>query len=262
MLKVLVAVLPDIEICANSNLVVVIAVLGLQVAWGKFWLWRWEAGSPRPHATIPWELAGALFYVFAEVVIFRSIPYYRGERLVSDLIGWRTMMYVIRRLFTGASHLGQSRRWWAPWLGGWIAAHALGSGYIQHLLSTGKVDAPSADTLHRRLAAFICGTLCVFFALMTPVCVIAVRRYHASLDTFEEIDEMLLRQAARFDTTFDMATDLGWMMPAFQRMQQQQQELLKILRILYGTSRPSVLLRRPPGLIAYAQACMAAGASF
>ncbi|GJN87503.1 hypothetical protein Rhopal_000452-T1 [Rhodotorula paludigena] len=70
---------------------------------------------------------------------------------------------------------------------------------------------------------------------MTPVCVIAVRRYHASLDTFEEIDEMLLRQAARFDTTFDMATDLGWMMPAFQRMQQQQQqELLKILRILYG----------------------------
>ncbi|BGP46816.1 hypothetical protein JCM10450v2_002664 [Rhodotorula kratochvilovae] len=197
------------------NLVCVLIVCALQIAWRRFWVLRWEDGSFRPHGTVPWQLAGGLFYVFAITTILRSIPYYRGEALVRDLIGWRTFM------------------WWAPWTGGWIAAHALFAGYIQHLLSTGGIDSTRATKAHRRLTVFIFAVLALFFASTGPLAALAVVRYHASLDVFQSIDSQLRTQAATYTGTFSMA-DLAWLVPAFEELTTKQNKLVSTLRVLYG----------------------------
>ncbi|BGP14682.1 hypothetical protein JCM10213_006238 [Rhodosporidiobolus nylandii] len=198
------------------NLLVAVTVMALMVWWRKFWLFRVEAGSIRPHGTTPWLLFGSLFYIFAIITIFRCVPYYKGEEIVRELLGFRTMM------------------WFAPWTGGWIAAHSLASNYVVHLLSIGRLTALHAQSWQRRLTWFFYLVLFAFFCVMTPMCVVAVRQYHSAMDAFEEIDRMLKTAGQAYDGTFDMAS-LAAALPTFEALQSRQADLISTLKMLYTT---------------------------
>ncbi|BGP14680.1 hypothetical protein JCM10213_006240 [Rhodosporidiobolus nylandii] len=198
------------------NLLVAVTVMALMVWWRKFWLFRLEAGSIRPHGTTPWLLFGSLFYIFAIITIFRCVPYYKGEEIVRELLGFRTMM------------------WFAPWTGGWIAAHSLASNYVVHLLSIGRLTALHAQSWQRRLTWFFYLVLFAFFCVMTPMCVIAVRQYHSAMDAFEDIDGMLKTAGQAYDGTFDMAS-LAAALPTFEALQTRQNTLIDTLKMLYTT---------------------------
>ncbi|GAA5872252.1 hypothetical protein JCM8547_004795 [Rhodosporidiobolus lusitaniae] len=196
------------------NLLVVLVTLTLQLLFRRFWFFRLEAGALKPHGTIPWLVGGGLWYVFAEVVIWRSMVYYRGEGVVRELIGFRTFM------------------WWAPWTAGWIAAHALSSGFLTHLSSTGFLKLHVSQSYQRTLTYFFYATLLVFYASTAPFCVIAVKRYARSLDAFEEIDTMLKAAAASYGGTFDMS-GLSAALPALEQVTSEQNKLIKTMGYLY-----------------------------
>ncbi|GAA5910627.1 hypothetical protein JCM6882_001043 [Rhodosporidiobolus microsporus] len=186
--------------------------------WGRFWVFRAENGALRPHGQTPWLLLGSLFYVFAELAIFFSIPYYRGESLPRPLIGLRTMM------------------WWAPWTGGWIAAHSLAAGLVTHLQTTGLMKLQQALLWHRRLTIGFYTILGIFFASTAPLCGIAITKYYGIIDAYNVIEGLLKTAAAATPTptvaTFDIAS-LAPALPVLEGFTGGQAELVDKLSILY-----------------------------
>lgn len=77
---------------STSNFIVLAISIGLQIAYKRFWVWRVEAGSLRPHASHTWAVPIALFYPLAIFTIARSLPWYRGTGLVDEYIGLRLTM--------------------------------------------------------------------------------------------------------------------------------------------------------------------------
>ncbi|GAA6028000.1 hypothetical protein JCM8097_001823 [Rhodosporidiobolus ruineniae] len=196
------------------NLVEVLLALVLLVVWRRFWVFRFENGAIKPNGQTPWLIGGGAFYIIAIYTIVRSISYYRGKELVRELIGLRTMM------------------WWFPWTGGWIAAHSLAAGFVNHLQSVGSLSTSAAQSWHRRLTVFFYTVLALFFASAAPFCVIAVIQYHRSLDAFGQLDGLVKQAAAPYNGTFDMSS-LSVALPLLETVQSEQKKLVHTLKILY-----------------------------
>ncbi|GAA6002046.1 hypothetical protein JCM10207_003050 [Rhodosporidiobolus poonsookiae] len=202
--------------CLAFNMFAALTALVLLVCFRSFWIYRVEAGALRVHATTPWLLGGSLFYFLAIITIYRSIPYYRGEEVVRELVGLRIF------------------EWYAPWTGGWVAAHFLYSSWVAHMQTVSTLSLRSAQKWQRVVTYTMLTIQLAFYGCMTPLGVVAVRKYNRMLDAFETLDAMTKAAAAAYTGTFDMAS-LATAAPYLEALQQGQADLLDIMRIVYLT---------------------------
>jgi hypothetical protein len=79
-----------------------------------------------------------------------------------------------------------------------------------------------------------------------PLAVLAISQYHKSLDSFEQIDKMLLSAAAAYNGTFEMSA-LTSALPALEAVTANEAKLVKTLHVLYSpsSSPPFSLLTLP-----------------
>ncbi|BGP06738.1 hypothetical protein NBRC10512_004815 [Rhodotorula toruloides] len=196
------------------NFIVLAISIGLQIAYKRFWVWRVEAGSLRPHASHTWAVPIALFYPLAIFTIARSLPWYRGTGLVDEYIGLRLTMF------------------WLPGSGAWLATHALAAGYIQHVYMNSP-DSSGANKAQRRLTWGVLLEWLAFLISMAPFCAVAHHHWTKSLDLVRDIDAKLLQQAAAFTGSFS-TNDIAWLGPALLARGGQQLKVINSVRIVFG----------------------------